>query len=124
MGELREILSQYLIEQMLTNSTEKQHRESAARHQPAVIKNQVCIHALELWKYARRNYGYKSEKKHLIGLLKRLNATRETFNVRDDRDKQHMISVYCLSDVWMPPNAVRVENTTDTDDVTYAGKRE
>jgi hypothetical protein len=121
-GELREILSAYITEHLLTNSTEKQHRAVAARHQPAVINNMVCVHALELWKYAKRNFGYKQEKKHLIGLLKRLDAPREVFNVRDDRDKQHSVSVYCLPPEWLPANAVRAELDADADDVEYAGK--
>jgi hypothetical protein len=121
-GELREILTSYLTEHLLSNATEKQHRAVAARHQPAVINGMVCVHALELWKYAKRNYGYKAEKKHLIGLLKRLNAPREVFNVRDDRDKQHSVSVYCLPSEWLPPNAVRAELDADADDVEYAGK--
>lgn len=121
-GELREILNTYLTEHLLTNATEKQHRAVAARHQPAVINGLVSINALELWKYAKRTYGYKAEKKHVIGILKRLEATREVFNVRDDRDKQHSISVYCLPAEWTPPGTVRADHDEDADDVQYAGK--
>lgn len=122
LGEVREILNTYLSEHLLNNATEKQHRAVAARKQPAVINGLVCVNALDLWKYAKRNHGYKAEKKHLIGLLKRLEATRDTFNVRDDRDKQHGISVYCLPPEWLPPNAVRAELEADVDEVNYAGK--
>lgn len=121
-GELREILRQYLDEHLLIGATEKQHRAVAARHQPAVINGRVCVHALELWKYAKRNFGYKNEKKHLIGLLKRLDAPREVYNVRDDRDKQHSVSVYCLPEEWLPANAVKAD-TDDGGEVEYAGKR-
>jgi hypothetical protein len=120
-GELREILSTYISEHLVLGATEKQHRAIAARHQPAVLNGKVAVHALELWKYAKRNYGYRKEKKDLVGLLKRVHATREVFNVRDDRDKQHSVSVYCLPDEWLPIGAVRSEAAPD-DDVEYAGK--
>jgi hypothetical protein len=119
LGEIREILNNYLSE-YLVPCTAKEHRNNATNHAPAVISNKLCIHALELFQYAKRRYGYRKEKKDLVAALKRLNAARETFNVRDDRDKQHNLSVYVLPADWMPANIVRKDS--DATDFDYAGK--
>ncbi len=121
-GEVRDILASYLTEHLLTNATERQHRANAARHQPAVLNGQVAVHALELWKYAKRNYAYKKEKAQIIGILKRIEAKREVFNVRDDREKQHSVSVYCLPAEWLPAGAVRSEDDGEETEIDYAGR--
>lgn len=108
LGEVKEILRTYLDEYLPTNITLQHHRQCAARHQPAVIDGvRVAINALEVWKYARRNYGSKLSKSELINLMCRLGAKRDTTSVRDDRGKKVNISVYMLPDEWTPEKAVR-----------------
>jgi hypothetical protein len=120
-GEVRDILETYIDEKMIKNISEKQHRANAAAHAPAVINGKVAINALELWQYAKRRYGYKKEKKDLVNILKRLQADREVFNVKDERDKQKSISVYCLPPEWLPAGAVK-ERGEEADEIEYAGK--
>ncbi len=121
LGDVREMLSTYIDEKMIKNITEKQHRANAAAHAPAVINGKVALNALEFWQYAKRRYGYKKEKKDLVSVLKRLQSNREVFNVKDERDNQKSISVYCLPLEWLPPGAVK-ERADEADEFEYAGK--
>jgi hypothetical protein len=107
LGEVQEIITMYLDEYLPTNITDTQHRQHAAHHQPAVINGSVCLSGLELWKYAKRNFGTKKSKSELTNLLRRLGAERETHSVRDERGKVRSISVYALPETYTPTGAVK-----------------
>lgn len=107
LGEVHEMVRMYLDEYLATGISQTQHRQYAAHHQPAVIDGGVCIHALEFWKYAKRNFGTKKSKSELTNLLRRIGAERQVHTLRDEMQKLHCVSVYALPDNWTPAEAVK-----------------
>lgn len=119
LGEVKEIITQYLDEFLHTGITLQHHRQYAARHQPAVLDGiSVHIHANELWKYARRNFGTKLSRAELINLMRRIGAERVQHTVRDDRARSVCVSMYALPESWTPAGAVKelAEGATAEDD--------
>jgi hypothetical protein len=109
LGEASEIVNAYLSELTPFNISLQQHRQVITHGQPAIIDGVPHLHALELWKYAKRNYGSKLAKKDFVALLRRLKAERQVLTVRDERGKVCCVSVFAMPHDFDFPLNVRKE---------------
>lgn len=122
LGEVREILRDYLSEQLPRDITATQHRQNITHFHPAIIDGAVAVHARTLWSYGKRVFGIKMTKAEFVSKLKRLGAESDNVVARDERQKVCHIAVYMLPADWTPTGAVRVAaDDAEQDDTTSGG---
>src|SRR5882724_2210965 len=119
LGEIKEMLQQYLDEFLPVEICLMKHRQAAAHAQPAYLDNAICISALSFWKYAKHAFGFKKTKTELMTFLYRIGGERVVHTVRDERGNPKCVSVLSLPAKWTPKNIVKEDDPnaeTDTEE--------
>lgn len=110
LGEVKEMIEQYLDEFLVKEISLTKHRQAAAHYQPAYLGDAVCISALYFWRFAKHAFGFKKTKTELMTFLYRIGAERVVHSIRDERGEVKSVSVMSLPAKYIPKNVVKEDD--------------